>query len=122
MRALVILAALMVSSSVFGQECIRPEWGKCVSFPNGGSHTGTSIQKEKIQADVAPGPDICVINEEEIGGHTFARFGRNGTPWPNAHWAAHVDDFCFFNKRRTPPKHPVLWVAKAGEALPDLHC
>ena len=46
--------------------CIRPEWGKCVSFPNGGSHTGMSIQKEKIQAEVTPGPDICVINEEEI--------------------------------------------------------
>jgi hypothetical protein len=98
MRGFVALAALMVSSSVFGQECIRPEWGKCVSFPNGGSHTGTSIQKEKIQAEVAPGPDICVINEEEIGGYTFARFGRNGAPWPNADWAANVDDFCFFKK------------------------
>ena len=65
MRDLVVLAALMVSSSVFGQECIRPEWGKCVSFPNGGSHTGSSIQKEKIQAEVTPGPDICVVNEEE---------------------------------------------------------
>src|SRR6266478_1450251 len=81
MRGFIVLAALMVSSSVFGQECIRPEWGKCVSFPNGGSHTGMSIQKEKIQVEVTPGPDICVINEEEIGGYTFARFGRNGAPW-----------------------------------------
>ncbi len=74
MRGLIVLAAMVLSTSVFGQECIRPEWGKCVSFPNGGSHTGMSIQKEKIQADVTPGPDICVINEEEIGGYTFARF------------------------------------------------
>jgi hypothetical protein len=98
MRGVIVLAAMVVSSSVFGQECIRPEWGKCVSFPNGGSHTGMSIQKEKIQAEVTPGPDICVVNEEEIGGYTFARFARNGVPWPNADWAANVDDFCFFKK------------------------
>ena len=47
MRGLIVLAAMIVSTSVFGQECIRPEWGKCVSFPNGGSHTGMSIQKAK---------------------------------------------------------------------------
>jgi hypothetical protein len=46
MRILVVVA-LLASSSVFGQECIRPEWGKCVSFPNGGSHTGTSLKKDK---------------------------------------------------------------------------
>src|SRR5258708_35804187 len=99
MGGFVVLAALMVSWSVFGQECIRPEWGKCVSFPNGGSHTGTSIQKEKIQAEVTPGPDICVVNEEEIGGYTFARFGRNGGPWPNSDWAADGDDFRLLNNR-----------------------
>jgi hypothetical protein len=99
MRGLIVLAAMVVSStSVFGQECIRPAWGKCVSFPNGGSHTGMSIEKEKIQAEVTPGPDICVSNEEEIGGYTFARFTRNGAPWPDADWAANVDDFCFYKK------------------------
>lgn len=98
MRILVIAAALMASSSVFGQECIRPEWGKCVAFPNGGSHTGTSAQKEKIQAEVTPGADICVINEEELGGDTFAHFAREGTPWPDADWVANVEDFCFFQK------------------------
>jgi hypothetical protein len=98
MRSLVVLVALMASSSVFGQECIRPAWGKCVSFPNGGRHTGTSIEKEKIEAEVTPGPDICVINEEEISGYTFARFARNGVPWPNADWAANTEDFCFFKK------------------------
>src|SRR5258708_31669011 len=98
MRGFIILAVLMMSSSVFGQECIRPEWGKCVSFPNGGSHTGTSIQKEKIQAEVTPGPDICVINEEEIGGYTFARVRRNRGALPNADWAPNVHGFCFFKK------------------------
>src|ERR1700683_2091372 len=99
MRGLIVLAAIAVSStSVLGQECIRPEWGKCVSFPNGGSHTGMSIQKEKIQADVTPGPDICVSNEEEIGGYTFARVQRNGLPWPHADWGGNVDDFCFYKK------------------------
>jgi len=44
---LVVLAAFDGEFNVFGQECIRPEWGKCVSFPNGGSHTGTSIQKKR---------------------------------------------------------------------------
>ena len=83
MRGLIILAAMIVSTSVFGQECLRPEWTKCVAFPNGGSHTGTSIQREKVQAEVPPGPDICVVNQEEIGGYTYARFARNGMPWPN---------------------------------------
>jgi hypothetical protein len=69
-----------------------------VAFPNGGSHTGMSIQKEKIQADIPAGSNICVVNEEEIGGYTFARFTRNGAPWPNADWAANVDDFCLFKK------------------------
>jgi hypothetical protein len=99
MRGLVMVAALLLgSSSVFGQECIRPEWGKCVSFPNGGSHTGTSPKKEKIAAEVAPGPDICVVNEEELGGETFAHFARDGAPWPNEDWLANAEDFCFFRK------------------------
>src|SRR5258708_16482354 len=108
MRGLVVLAALMASSSVFGQECIRPEWGKCVSFPNGGSHTGTSIQKEKIQAEVAPGPDICVVNEEEIGGLSFAPVGPYGPPWPNPRRAAQLRHFSLFPKlvHRPPPPPP----------------
>ena len=98
MRSLVVLVTLMASSSVFGQECLRPEWGKCVSFPNGGRHTGTSMQKEKIEAQITPGPDICVINHEEIGGDTFAHFARDGVPWPDAYWVANAEDFCFFKK------------------------
>jgi hypothetical protein len=95
---LVATVAMTASSTVFGQECLRPKWTECVAFPNGGSHTGMSIQKEKIQADIPAGSKICVVNEEEIGGYTFARLTRNGQPWPNADWAANVDDFCLFKK------------------------
>src|ERR1700674_5892940 len=70
MRSVIVFGVMIVSSTVFGQECLRPEWTKCVAFPNGGSHTGMSIQRERVQADVTPGPDICVVNQEEIGGHT----------------------------------------------------
>jgi hypothetical protein len=91
-------AVMVFDSSAFGQECLRPHWTECVAFPNGGSHTGVSIQREKVQTDVTPGPDICVSNEEEIGGYTFARFQRNGVPWPNADWGVNVDDFCFYKK------------------------
>jgi len=98
MRSVIIAALLTVTSTAFGQECIRPAWGKCVSLPNGGSHTGMSIQRERVKTDVPPGPDICVTNEEEIGGYTFARFQRNGMPWPNAQWGVDTDDFCFFAK------------------------
>jgi hypothetical protein len=98
MRTVIVVAVVLLSQAAFGQECIRPAWGKCVSFPNGGSHTGMSIQREPLKTDVTPGPDICVSNEEEIGGYTFARFARAGQPWPNKEWGVNVDDFCFFTK------------------------
>jgi hypothetical protein len=98
MRSLIVLAVLVSASTAFGQECIRPAWGKCVSFPNGGSHTGLSAQREPVKTDVTPGPDICVSEEEEIGGYTYAHFQRNGMPWPNADWGVNADDFCFFKK------------------------
>ena len=58
---------------------------------------GTSIQKAKDPGGGHPGPDICVINEEEIGGYTFARWAYLSA-WPDADWAANTDDFCFFKK------------------------
>jgi hypothetical protein len=98
MRSVVVAALLTLSSTAFGQECLRPDWGKCVAFPNGGSHTGVSLQHEHVQAQVPAGADICVSDHDEIGGDTYAHFQRNGMPWPNADWAVMVEDFCFFKK------------------------
>jgi hypothetical protein len=98
MRAVIVAAVLTASSTAWGQECIRPEWGKCVSFPIGGSHSGVTQQREHVQAEVPAGADICVSNQEEIGGDTYAHFQRGGKPWPNEDWVVNVDDFCFFRK------------------------
>jgi hypothetical protein len=98
MRGLVVFALMILGSSAFGQTCLRPEWGKCVSFPNGGSHKGISIQGMPVEMEVTPGPDICVSNQEEIGSGTYARFERNKTPWPNKDWGVDVDNFCFYQK------------------------
>jgi hypothetical protein len=108
MRSLPILALTILGSTLssstfldsnaFAQTCIRPQWGKCVSFPNGGSHSGVSIQGMPVQMEVAPGPDICVSNEEEIGSGTYARFERNKAPWPDKEWGVNADNFCFYQK------------------------
>ena len=76
MRSLVVFALMVLSSNAFGQTCLRPEWGKCVSFPNGGSHSGVSIQGMPVQMEVTPGPDICVSNQEEIGSALFLARSR----------------------------------------------
>jgi hypothetical protein len=98
MRSVVVVALMILGSDAFGQTCLRPEWGKCVSFPNGGSHSGVSIQGMPVQMEVTPGPDICVSNQEEIGSGTYARFERNKTPWPNADWGVNADNYCFYQK------------------------
>ena len=99
MRTVIVLAALsamLVASNAIAQECLRPAWTKCVSFPNSGRHTGKSIQGEAVQMAVTPGPDICVSNQEEIGHGNYARFERNGQPWPNRDWGVDVENFCFY--------------------------
>lgn len=102
MRSAIASAAVLVAvaaglgSAARGQECLRPEWTACVAFPNGGRHTGVSIQREMVQTQVTPGPDICVVNHEEVGGYTYARFARNGMPWPNEDWGVDIDTFCFY--------------------------
>ena len=103
MRGLIVFAAMIMSTSVFGQECTRPAWGKCVSFPNGGSHTGMSIQKEKIQADIPAGSNICVVNEEEIGW-----LAESGT---------HVSISILSNLRCGMGLPPVLAMTRAGVAV-----
>ena len=99
MRSVIVLAALsamLAASNAIAQECLRPAWTKCVSFPNGGRHTGVAVDKSKLEIAVPPGSRICVVNHEEIGGDSFAHFERNGVRWPNPDWLANVDTFCFF--------------------------
>lgn len=90
------VAALIAASNAFAQTCIRPKWTECVSFPNGGRHTGTSPQGTTVQMEVTPGPDICVSTEWEIRAETYALFARDGKPWPDRDWEVRVEDFCFY--------------------------
>ena len=98
MRVIVLAAAVLatLASHAFAQTCLRPKWTECVSFPDGGRHTGVSPQGTPVQMNIAPGPDICVSNEWEIRAETYAQFSRNGTPWPERDWEVSVDNFCFY--------------------------
>jgi hypothetical protein len=100
MRALILLAAacvaIFVARDATAQTCLRPKWTECVSFPNGGRHTGISTAGKSVQADVPPGSEICVITEWEVRAETYALFARNGVPWPDRDWEVDVDTFCFF--------------------------
>ncbi len=100
MRSVFVLAMalIMIGSAASGQECQRPEWTKCVALPNGGSIAGTSVERQKVEMNVPPGPDLCVINHDEVGGNTYARFGRNNMPWPDDDFGVDIDDFCVFKK------------------------
>src|SRR6266446_8167825 len=88
--------AAVVASHASAQTCVRPKWTECVSFPNGGRHTGVSAYGVPVQMDVPAGAEICVSNEWEIRAETYAQFARNGTPWPNRDWEVDVDTFCFY--------------------------
>jgi hypothetical protein len=91
------LAAVTAAATVKAQgTCLRPKWTECVAVPNGGSVTGHSEEGKMVRADITPGPDLCVSNEEEIGGHTFAHFSRNNAEWPERDWMVNVDDFCVY--------------------------
>jgi hypothetical protein len=100
MRIFLVLApaavAIIAGSHAFAQTCLRPKWTECVSFPNGGRHSGTSPQGTPVQMEVTPGTDICVSTEWEIRAETYARFARGGAPWPNRDWEVRVEDFCFY--------------------------
>ena len=90
------LLATFVASQATAQTCLRPKWTECVSFPNGGRHTGVSPYRVRVQLDVPPGSEICVINEWEVEADTYAQFARNGVPWPDRDWEVDVDTFCFY--------------------------
>jgi len=92
----VAMVAVMAAADASAQTCLRPKWTECVSFPNGGRHTGISPQGKSVEMVVAPGPDICVSNEWEIRAETYAQFERSGAPWPDRDWEVNVENFCFY--------------------------
>jgi hypothetical protein len=89
--------ASWLSSNVLAQPTgLRPKWTGCVSFPNGGRHSGVDARGSTIQIEVPAGSDICVSNEWEIMADTYAQFSRNGVPWPDKDWEVRVETVCFY--------------------------
>jgi hypothetical protein len=78
------------------QTCLRPKWTECVSFPDGGRHTGVNPEGKSVEIAVPAGPDICVSIEWEVSADTYALFSRDGKPWPNRDWEVAVETFCFY--------------------------
>jgi hypothetical protein len=93
-----IAVAMLVASHASAQTCLRPKWTECVSFPNGGWHTGVSPYGVPARLDVPAGAEICVSNEWEVSADTYAQFSRNGQPWPDRDWEVDVETFCFYRK------------------------
>ena len=100
MRKSIAVATLAVATTVAShasdQTCLRPKWTECISFPNGGRHTGISPAGAPVRLEVPAGAEICVSNEWEIRAETYAQFARNGAPWPDRDWEVDVDTFCFY--------------------------
>ena len=96
MAVATMAVATIVASHASAQTCLRPKWTECVSFPNGGRHTGVSPYGAPVQLEVPIGAEICVSNEWEIRAETYAQFSRNGAPWPDRDWEVDVDTFCFY--------------------------
>jgi hypothetical protein len=91
------LALVMLASNAFSQpECLRPKWTECVTFPNGGRHTGIDPENKTVQADVPSGAEICVSLHWEIMADEYAQFTRSGMPWPTKDWDVRVETFCFY--------------------------
>ena len=99
MRVLVVLAvgAVMLASNAVAQpECLRPKWTECITFPNGGRHTGIDPQSMPVQIDVPTGAEICVSLHWEIMADEYAQFTRDGQPWPKRDCDVRVETFCFY--------------------------
>ena len=96
MATAAMAVATIIASHGSAQTCLRPKWTECVSFPNGGRHTGTDFYDKALEMRIPPNSEICVRNEWEIRAETYAQFARNGTPWPNRDWEVEVDTFCFY--------------------------
>ena len=91
-----LVGVTMLAATASAQTCLRPKWTECVSFPNGGRHTGVNSDGKAVEALLPPASDICVTNEWEIQAETYAQFHRNGVPWPDRDWEVRVETFCFY--------------------------
>src|SRR6476620_3420257 len=87
---------LIFAAHASAQTCLQPKWTECVSFPNGGRHTGTDAYEKAVQMEIPPGSEICVSNEWEIRAETYVQFSRNGAPWPNTDWDVRIETFCLY--------------------------
>jgi hypothetical protein len=94
--ALALAAWPALAASANAQTCLRPKWTECISFPNGGRHTGISPYAKPVQLDVPPGAKICVSTEWEIRAENYVLFEREGHPWPDRDWEVEAETFCFF--------------------------
>jgi hypothetical protein len=95
--ALALAAWPALAASVAGaQTCLRPQWTECISFPNGGRHTGVSPHGKPVQLDVPQGAKICVSTEWEIRAENYVLFERDGHAWPDRDWEVEAETFCFF--------------------------
>ena len=88
--------AVIAASNAFGQTCIRPKWTECVSFPNGGRHTGTDFYGNALEIQIPPNSEICVRNEWEIRAESYVQLSRNGEPWPHRDWEVRIENFCLY--------------------------
>jgi hypothetical protein len=102
MRA-IPLAVIMVAwaAAAFGagagaDTCLRPKWTECVSFPNGGRHTGISPYGKPVGLNVPLGAKICVSTEWEIRAENYVLFERDGHAWPDRDWEVEAETFCFY--------------------------
>jgi hypothetical protein len=94
--ALALAAWPALVSSAGAQTCLRPQWTECISFPNGGRHTGVSPYGKPVQLDVPPGAKICVSTEWEIRAENYVLFERDGRAWPDRDWEVEAETFCFY--------------------------
>jgi hypothetical protein len=93
--AATLIAATAISQAS-AQTCLRPKWTECVSFPNGGRHSGVSPFGKPVATPVPAGAEICVSTEWEVRAELYAQFSRNGMPWPDRDWEVEVETFCFY--------------------------
>jgi hypothetical protein len=91
-----MIIAIFAAVASAQQRCLQPKWLECVSFPNGGRHTGTDFYGNALEIQIPPNSEICVQNEWEIRAESYVQLSRNGEPWPHRDWEVRIENFCLF--------------------------